>query len=422
MSLSRRGFLRTGAALPVAVATGGTGAVAGAAAEAVTSGAGLAAALTAAERKARAAMALAKHGFPVHAVVSLFGTKDFPCRGFDEYNKEPLRALMGEQGFRRYSWDQKQGAGTINFYRELQIITALRDIPRDVPLKDMLSADMFRDFLADPASKRGSTDIRPYTLQDIGEYQANEFVHLLDDCCDENTTVNDLDQKAAEYLMNLSRHFLISPEDFGASPVQQQDASWALRNAMKFLADRVDSPALVDMARVMGDAHDSLMQKVHYERRPKTRGAGAESGSGDNESGTGAKGANGVRSEDDARPEAQPKDCKAEAQPSTKPPFAVSVMRKGAGEYVVDPQVASKVLKVDWWQYAQEIDPADSKPQDIEMRAGGLMVAFHNTKVIEHLERAAQKNGKNGNGWFRISLPNRRVGVDLHNPAPEPEV
>ncbi|MCD8563074.1 MAG: hypothetical protein LRY54_03300 [Alphaproteobacteria bacterium] len=101
--------------------------------------------------------------------------------------------------------------------------------------------------------------------------------------------------------------------------------------------------------------------------------------------------------------------------PSARRRFDAHLFRGEKGEYLVDEQIVSKVLKVDWLHFMQEIIPDSAKPGDVELRCGGLMVAFHNAEIVKYLDDLAREKGAGRR--ITVSLPNRRMGVDLNEPA-----
>jgi hypothetical protein len=405
MALSRRGFLRTGAAalpaaFPVAVSTGGTSAAAGVA----TSGAGLAVALSAAERKARAAMALAKHGgFPVDGLMCLLGGKP-NGKNINSNLDKTLKTLLGNGQMKCTEDDSNKGG--MDFSAEVEILFVLNFLPKGVPLRDILTPEMFNE-----TRKRNiDKSMDRYYSPDFKEEDLATIVSALDPYLADDTTVEDLQTVGREYFAKLTRRFLENPKDFAdtfhegssvASTLQGTLTDWANpeagNQAYKGLIEALShkKERYQKAGEILARRYYLKNEKIFIKQREEAE-------------------AEQVRKNEAHKAEIE----RRKENPASRSRFDVHLTRGQKGEYMVEQKCAQKILRVDWLQFVQEIYPLHAKPGDIELRAGGMMVAFHKKAVVEYIEQDANKSVMGG---FIVSLPNRRMDLDLNAP-PEFEI
>lgn len=401
--VSRRGFLRGGAALPVALSTGGASA-------AVTGGAasagGLALALSAAERKARAAMALAKHGgFPITELMSFFKWGHSSERTSDEL-KDVFKTLFsnGEPGHYK---------GLIDLENEKEKLSLLNYLPKGIPLRDFLTPEMLKEASNEDMQGRDN----PFRSE-FGEKDLSAIVSALGPYMDEDTTVEDLQAVGREFFAKMARRFLDNPKEFAGTFYEGWNVSTSLQDMITDWSKNGDGEQLhkgvIDALGEKKDrysrAHDILMRR-RYLRDAKQRDAQVEVEIGQR------RAAAEERAKIDARKlKAYREQKQAEAQkrlenPDARAPFYIDIMRGERGEYLVDQKMKGRVLKMDWLQFVQSISPKTAKPKDVEIRLGGLMVAFHNKAVVSALEERFKECTQD---WIKLEIPNRRAGVDLN--------
>ncbi len=403
MSTSRRAFLRGAAALPAAVVTGGSSAAAAGATQAAMAGAGLATALSAAERKARAALALVRHGgFPSGFIWNVLDGK------LGANDIEPVKAsidrMLGGGALVRSVKDEGYGTDKITYKREAGIFYSLRDLPRDVPLRDIISTEMFREAISEGHANPYLDEIS----ENMAESDIQNFLEAIGPYCDEDTTAADLERQGLVYFEKLARNFLENPKDFAEEYYQGSAVANGLRGILtKGTGIREENAPINDILEKLEEknfryqkAHE-LMARRCYLRNEKRDAPKRER---ERREKLQQKRDEGIALDTDKQ--------HRKATPSARERYDVMILRGEKGEYLLDQRLIGRILKMDWLQFVQEIDPENAKASDVEQRAGGLMVAFHNAKAIEFVESPEHRRS---NGKIRLSLPNRRMGTDLND-------
>ncbi|MCD8563075.1 MAG: hypothetical protein LRY54_03305, partial [Alphaproteobacteria bacterium] len=177
------------------------------------------------------AMALAKHGgFPASEIIRVVS--------YDEY-----RALTSEGGQTEKNGGGLQIAsalfgsgrppravgrhrpGKIDLADTQYLMDAIRRLPRGVPVRDMISLEMYRGVMEDSYRSRAPY----YAAKPVKEEDVQAFWDIIGPYCDESTTVDDLEKVGLEYFMRLARQFLESPKEFADSFEEGQYVSHSFR-------------------------------------------------------------------------------------------------------------------------------------------------------------------------------------------------
>ncbi len=439
MKTSRRSFLRGAAALPTIAVTGGGSVAAAGSAGAILNGGALAAALSAAERKARAMTSLARHGgFPYGSIYHILnrervGAESIESIGERVFNGGAYRRSKNVAN--ETAKNSNKRLGPIDFDRDATFLRNLKSFPQDVPLLDIISTDVLSE------TRETSEDSHPYNRFFSRMYgrpadfaSAEDVADLRDFLskhCEEHTTAADLSLKMHGYFLKLSRHFIDHPTEFAKDyrkgsyvaedlgRLVKSSAGELSEGAQGILAEldqrknkyseasarlyKIRNDRGLEAQRKAREAQQTLAEKERIEREERHRVRMAEQSEANK------------KAEFKRQEELQ----KKRTQPDARERFEVFLMDSDGGDYMAtlaNNAGMARLTLLDWFQLAQEIDPHSAKPKDVELRCGGKMVAFHNPKVDRAI-KALMKNTHKGD-WFKVTLPNRRMGVDL-NERPE---
>ena len=400
MNTSRRSFLSGAGALVATTATGG-GATAKAAMSAAAAGAGVAA--SAAQGKSvfetLKAMGL---GFPDSGFAHITGWLD-PDSGFGHIagwlnNEEQIKAaqdrISGHGHWQRYNkqsgcHENFQGYGKVRVYGDTTMFRALRGLPRDVPILDVLSDETYADFLMSESQDMPS----------IGEVR--KFRKILEPLCTEETTASDLLNSYKGFFLKLAQHAIENPDDFRCdgwckvegSPTGPDDISVLseLDEIERFLECFGGKSATVTDLKIQIKKLSEKQQHVErvrlYEETSKKWHKKQEQDRFERE--------------------------RLENNPNERSATKIVLCQAATQQFIIQKRGDGITVptRMDWLQWLQTLDPENAKPADVQTDYMGMAVTIKNPVALEFLKNAAADTRGD---LISVTLPNRRMGVDLN--------
>jgi len=384
MDTSRRAFLRGAASIAAIATTGGGSAVAQTAFATASATAGAAGTV---DRVARVFEGLGRSGGFPHGPVSALKRI---WEALDPQGITGLQArINGDGGWRRLP-SKKGVQGKVDFDLEEKLFTHLYKLPRDVPLLDLLSDDIFQGLNPGEPREEGFLSFYWNDLQtDLQSVQ--ELREFLRPLCNADTTAGELIGRFQNFFRNLAQHALQCPDDF------ENDGFLGLRmgggdfhRLIKILqkgnaADAAPDSLVESLEQARAQVEKSTMEREQQMHKRQMQ-----------------------RWEDSHKKYIE----EAERQKHLRHPYEVRLFSAGGNRYVLSHKPEAMPTRMDWLHWVQSIDPQNAKAADIELDHMGMTITVKNEKALAALN--AEK-AKSGGDTFLVALPNRRTDVDLYS-------
>jgi hypothetical protein len=424
---TRRWILKGLAAAPVAGATAG-GQIATAAASALgtaASAAGASDALTKAARLTKVWQGIAQTGgFPDMAVRHIFSSSSrftFYSRlphkrketGADAITALQNRLFGGGEWFRNAPSPDKPNPkrdGKISITQETRFLDCLSDLPRDVPLLDLLSKDVFEGSRQPEsvASRKphlflwGDTPLKPEDVERLRSFVAPY--------CNADTTAGDIIGRLEGYFTRLARHAITCPDDleegheddpFRSSMFGMDGGTSPLNNLIRVLEGykkpgQTEEPPVLDELKTVRKQYVDQQRALALAQQNKREELWKEL-------------------EENRQALKKQEEAARFTKTALRSQWSVTLAGGEDNCFVLQDVYHNsgtrRVTRMDWLHWVQSIDPQNAKPSDIELGCGGLSVTIRNKAALA----ALKANPIHNRNVYTVTLPNRRMGADLND-------
>ncbi len=388
--INRRNFLRSAAAVPVAGATGGVGAINAAAGAVVQQG---------------ITVAL---GRKLHTYLCDLG----PYLGdfVSDKNKDMLRDNLlgkGQWGRRkgRSDYPQPWADNKVDFSNQRSLLNRLQKMHKGIPVKVLLGDDALKD-----------------TLEDSEDYLAERgesFRDFLGPLCDDKTTADDLIVSFHGFFEKLAAHAIKNPNDFkiygrnnAVSDIPsiydiaiEDNEIETLVGILKEYESSlgIKTPALETLERV--NQTNIQKTKEHWVEYHKTR---VEKRRAEKQEERMIEEAREKAYQEDQRRQWDAEEAERLAEPTKRNSVHVSLKHISGDQYSIE---TAETTRVDWHQWALTINPF-AKPHHVRLEEDGRTVTIINTPENLEVLRALFRSNR-GDGKFSAEIPNKRMGIDI---------
>lgn len=413
LETSRRSFLKWAGAASATVANAGAS-TASAAAGALASGAaslpGTAKAAATFEKIVRGG------GFPYKALLQisrkLEKSEDNISRLVARlYSKAPF---SWKEHFYDYSRTIPAGH-KIDFSLESWLLTTLHDMPRDIPILDYLDDTVIQTALEGAKAIYAHDALDNRHLRALNLEQMQEARKVFTRICTPETTAKDILDRLEGYFVQLAEHALTNPSDFG----MHINGSWK---------GNVDTHIMPPDSVICSSDIDQLRYKLGmfspFDKRSPERHKLIQNLRQTAEDYTSSQTTYGLQiakqqweAEASNREKAfsaneKSKSGKTAASPHNS--YYVNLFCAHADTHAVIAEIEEhpQITRMDWLHWVQMMDPENARASDLIPHPDGLGLIVKNEKARAFLRAELQQKQR---GILHIALPNRRIGVDLHN-------
>ncbi|MFP4313849.1 MAG: hypothetical protein ACLFR0_05935 [Alphaproteobacteria bacterium] len=399
--LSRRGFFRGAAATGASLATGGAGKVAQ---EAVVAVGGISSMGSLSDVFASLGQS---GGYPHYTLNSILCLLRYDKKRKNLSFKDLFTKIDAVRVDESNSYAINIGnINRIDFSTQRNIYDALKSIPQNIPLNILLS-DELNDRLMD----------QPFTA--LKKEDRAELKAVLGKIIDLNKTGADLNAELESYFIRLAKHAISNPADFisdgffnqegfnqeGEDKVVVENVTvksdiCKLESLIKDFQGKDRLEKLKSKLAQARQQHEQLAKPEHFERLKKQKMDQAK----------------WLLSEKEKR-EAS-KILKSQC-PEAREGFKIELRSVETGRFIIQfERYARKHLpsRIDWLHWVQSLDPENAKAADVETDYMGMAITIKNPVALQFLKSAAADTRGD---LIPVTLPNRRMGVDLNQSAPE---
>lgn len=369
----------------------------------------LSAAIAPADRAAKTFELLGRAGgFPTQAITSLFSSlhgrsryttifdpnEDLIAKSNENAFVENMLACINGHGTWRRQPMKSDKLGKIIFDKEVSVFEQLSNLPRNIPLLDLLSDDVFLGLEASQ-EKIGDSEFKHwiYKTPKLNLEDIRNLRQSLLPLCGQETTAQDLVETFQKFFRRLAKHAIDFPDDFDSTDPfdflglgnRRSSLEGLLRvlNASKSSDDTVD-PLIQNLKKTMGILSKKREEEIeeHFRRNALLQ-----------------KETTRMIFENERK--ARILRCQI---------YNIEIFSVGENRFVlcIDPKIRIPT-RVDWFYWLQTIDPDNAKPSDIELDNMGATLTIKNAKALEKLRQERHPD----NNIISVALPNRRDGGPL---------
>lgn len=415
---TRRSFLKGAAAAPVVVASAGSS-VAGAAASALGA---TAQNTTIVKNALRKSIRLSK------VWQSLVQSGGYPDKIIREMLKEPhrpyeqapgdmlaLQKRLFENGplNRNPELSDTNRSGRISLQEEALFWHHLRKLPDDIPLMDLLDAEVYKGSRTEKENN-GNWEVEGRRYSNNTAKRIEMLRHFLQPYCDDKTTARDVTARLRDYFVRLAEHAARNPEDFEKSATPYSPYNWSSIESSK----GASLESLIHILRQYNkDAPDGaqacapLIETLENHCTTRLRKLTDDTLKRQKEAEERIKRQDRAREEQ----EIQKKETQT-TEPSLRSPAPASLLPLGQNRFALQSCGSGMPLpcRMDWLHWLQSLDPQNARPADITLDETGIIMTIRNAAALEKLRTLASTRSE----LITVRLPNRRMGLDLNQPAP----
>lgn len=295
----------------------------------------------------------------------------------------------------RDGWGHAGTGKKIVFQDEECLLDILNELPPEIPIMDLLQDDIYQ--IISENFRRSNQSVFGCTKQNMED--AREFFSYF---CSADTTANDIIGKLRTYFFDLVDHAVQKPEDFyatastwgtdPASGIQRifvESEIVSLKKVLKKL--KLPPQQLAEMSSWLDNSqarHKTIVTE-HYQ--PYIEKIWQEQ-----------KAASEARAEEHRLERLEQKE-----KPQSRRNYSIILTDTGQGRFVVHTPGSAPPTRMDWLHWLQSVDKIGAKPSDVEMDCLNWVVTIRNPKALRIIRELPGTSSKD------ITLPNRRMGVDL---------
>lgn len=420
--LSRRGFFRSagGAVAATTLSGGATNAVAAAAQKVSTAG-----------TAAIIAKIAQSGGFPAGAISDLIRASQIKSSD-GEASVDPFEAmrqrLMGGGDFQRnqkrrvrgdfdVQWNEKY-VGKINIRAEENALHALKNLPKDTPLSELLSEQTLGTLYGGKGDFDNNENVKV----------ARELRKLVGPLCDETTTAPEIIDRFMGFFRKCAAHAVEKPQDFEFYEHIGNSSKWDCKDWSGHTTQDKILSILRDNTR-HPEADDSLLERLEKTneawKSERLEAAWQER----SECAKAQKIAEKAKqAEERARKQAKRLEASLEAaerkriqleNPEKRSARVIILKYLEGDDYFVDTTPDDNMVdclpvptQEHWVQWLQIFNP-EATGEHVSVKSNGKIV---NIPKIPENDRALQALWRTGTeyGRFQVQLPNKCEGVDLN--------